>query len=368
MKKLTALVVALVMTLTACGGQTQEGITLTKEMYDELIEYKVENDRLQSEIEYLEQRLEDLTGQPVSSGDTNTGQETTTAGTSEVETSTAAEVTTAAPDDEEAYTAEEIASMNLTLFQDTYGYYGYKNDAGEVIIEAQFDSATTFVDGSAKVTNGGKVGTLAKDGEIRWSSTDSYKKVAVEPRNDVKEGSDFADFLEAYRTALEERDEAYIKAHTHPNVKISFGGASGWDGLTDYWSFDEGSEGFYKMMKTTLSYGAVDTSGGLGNAYTAPYMFTDFPSDYDAFTYSVVTGSDVNVRTRPSTDSEIITKVTYDVLKVLEPENDGWTKIQLPDGTRAYIYSSFLWSPVYYRASFTKVDGTWLLDFFVKGD
>ncbi len=362
------MLIVLMLIISGCGGQQPEGITLTKEIYDELMEAKIENVRLKSEIDYLEQRLVDLTGKPVAEKDDDQVAETeTTTPESETSAPDTTESETESPEDE-GFTEDEIAQMTLVLYQDSYGYYGYKNSAGKVIIEAQFDSATEFASGAAIITNGGKRGTIDNKGRIQWSKTDAYAKEVIEPRNDVKEGSDFAKFLEAYRTALDEKDVTYVKAHTHPNVKISFGGHSGWSDLVDYWSLDAGDESFYKMMKTTLSYGAVDTSGGLGNAYTAPYIFTDFPDEFDAFTYSVCTGTDVNVRTRPTTDSEIITKVTHEVLKVLEPEKDGWVKIQLPDGTRAYIYGTYLWSPINYRASFTKVDDTWLLDFFVKGD
>ena len=122
------------------------------------------------------------------------------------------------------------------------------------------------------------------------------------------------------------------------------------------------------MMNTTLKYGAVDTSGGLGNAFTVPYYFENFPSDFDAFSYSVCTGSGVNLRSRPSTDSEVVGQASYQVLKVIERVNDDWYQIQLANGDRAYIYATYLQSPIGYRASFTKVDNTWLLDFFVKGD
>lgn len=366
MKKIISGMVVLLLMLSSCNSQQPEGITLTKEIYDEFVEAKIENDRLKSEIDYLEKRIEDLTGQPVVKEDDT---QTSSTATEETGDQTSAEETTVAESNEDqGYTEDEIASMSLVPFQDSYGYYGYKNSQGEVIIEAQFDSATSYASGSAAVTNGGKRGTINEKGLITWSASETYMKTLVKPRSDVEEGSDFAVFLEAYMTALDEKDQTYVKAHTHPNVKISFGGHSGWSGLVDYWSLDDGDDSFYKMMKTTLGYGAVDTSGGLGNAYTSPYMFTDFPDEFDAFTYSICTGADVNVRTRPSTDAEIITQVTYEVLKVLEAEKDGWVKIQLPDGTRAYIYGSFLWSPINYRASFTKVDNTWLLDFFVKGD
>lgn len=374
MKKILGLMMIVLLLISGCGSSTEEGITLTKENYDALMEAKIENNRMKGEIEYLEKRLDDMTGKgSTESSDTSTTTESPTSdGT---DTGAATEEPLEEMDEEEedentesGYTEDEIAAMTLKLYQDDYGFYGYKNAADEVIVEADFDTATGFSNGLATVTSGGKSGTVSTSGVINWTQIDTYKAAVVKPRNDIDEESSFGKFIEEYRQALLNRDEAYIKAHTHPNVKISFGGHSGWDGLVDYWSIDDGSEAFYKMMNTTLKYGAVDSSGGQGNAYMAPYVFTDFPEDMDAFTYSVVVGSGVNIRMRPSTESEIVTTATYEVFKVLEQEKDGWVKIQLPDGTRAYVYGTYLWSPIGYRAEFTKVDNTWLLQFFVTGD
>lgn len=380
MRKIIVALLASVLVIAGCGNSAPEGITLSKEAYDQLNEAKIERDQLRQEVEILRAQVEALSGEGAALDSEMGGEPTAEASegqTPEAVTSTESTVTEATPETdvsteaspEETDTSPEVSdAMNLVRYQDSFGFYGYKNVNGDVVVEAQFDTATEFSGGFATVTNGGKKGTVSNQGTLTWNTTDTYQKAAVKPNNDVTDSSSFGKFLKDYRKALEERDEAYVKAHTHPNVKISFGGHSGWDGLVSYWKLDEGNEGFYKMMKTTLSYGAVDTSGGLGNAYSAPYMFTDFPDSYDAFQFSVVTGSDVNLRSRPTTDSEVLGQATYEVLKILEEEKDGWVKVQLPDGTRAYIYGKYIWSPVYYRAGFTRVDDTWLLEFFVKGD
>lgn len=382
MKKGIMTLIVVMLVLTACSEAAVEGVTLTKENYDALIatqlEAQTEIEGLKSEVEYLEKRLEDLTGKPVDGTSSTTESQASQASTESTESSESTETTTqveeAGPSDqgetleEGAYSSAEISAMTLSLYEDDYGYYGYENASGEIIIEADFDTATAFVDGLARVTSAGKKGTINSGGLISWTSVDTYSSQEVKPRNDVTEDSSFGKFLSDYREALENRDQAYVKAHTHPNVKISFGGHSGWDGLVSYWSLADGSEGFYRMMKTTLQYGAVDTSGGQGNSYSAPYVFTDFPDDLDPYTFGVVVGSGVNLRTRPTTDAEIIGKASYEVLKVIEPETDDWVKVQLADGTRAYIYGTYLWSPIGYRAKFTKVDNTWLLESFVKGD
>ena len=79
--------------------------------------------------------------------------------------------------------------MSLVIYEDDYGIYGYKNSAGEVVIEADFDTATDFSDGVAKVTSGGKSGTVNSQGQINWTSKETYEEAFVKPQNDVKEAA-----------------------------------------------------------------------------------------------------------------------------------------------------------------------------------
>ena len=275
MKRISVMVMVILLIVSGCSSPVEEGITLTKENYDALMEAKIENDRLKSEVEFLEKRLEDMTGKsPTDSTPTTEVSEGSTSNATETDES--AEETQEETDEvveetsESGFTEDEIAAMVLSLYQDDYGFYGYKNATGDIIIEADFDTATGFSNGIASITAGGKTGTVSRSGVIDWTQVETYETATVKPRNDIEEDSSFGKFIEAYKEALVNEDEAYIKTHTHPNVKISFGGHSGWDGLVDYWSIDEGSNAFYKMMNTTLKYGAVDSSGGQGNAFITP--------------------------------------------------------------------------------------------------
>ncbi len=372
MKKYIVVLITCLLIISGCSKDEVQGVTLSRDAYDELVAAKNERDQLQEENEALRVKLQAFTGTEsvIDNTDESTdGSIVDEAGDkSENVLSETPEATVTEEANEDPVLDSTPLASAFYLYQDEYGFYGYKNQEGEIVIEADYDTAAEFADGAATVTSGGKTGILTSDGKVNWLAVDTYETVTVKPHDDIEKGSDFGDFIGEYMDALTNGDEAYIKAHTHPNAKISFGGHSGWSGLVDYWSLDEGSEAFYKMMKTTLSYGAVDTSGGMGNEFTSPYMFTDFPSDFDATQYSVVTGSGVNIRKRPTTESDAFEQATYEVLKVLAPEEDGWVKVQMQDGSIGYIYSQYIWSPLYYRASFTKVDGTWLLESFVKGD
>lgn len=372
MKKLLLSVFILTLIVTGCGSTPQPsgGVTLTKEKYDELIAFESENEQLKQEIEYLEQRLDDYqlkeNGDTGSTGSDGSGSTETSDNNSSTESGTTNQTIN---EEENASTLSpsEIEKLTLSPFQGDYGLYGYKDQDGNIVIEADFDTATAFQNSQATVTKGGKSGVMTKSGLVTWTNVETYIQVAVEPANDLVEGSDFANFIAEFREALEARNEAKVREHLADDIVISFGGHVGWDDLVSYWSIDEGSEAFYRVLNSQIRYGVVDTSGD-GTRYVAPYTFASFPDSMDMYRDKVVTGSSVNVRTRPTTDSEVITQVTYDVVRTLSGDEDGWTKIQLPDGERGFISSQFLKDPLYYRAVFEKVDGKWMVLSFVKGD
>lgn len=355
--KRLASILGMVLLISACQKEVpRDGVTITKEMYDELTQAQEENSQLVLEVATLKAELDALRN---SNQDQAPPSETDEKG----EGSQTDDQEEKAP----TYTKEELQAMTLSPYTDSYGLVGYKNQDGKIILEAKYDTASVFSGDLASVTYGGKTGTLTKDLTENWVKVDTYKRGVLEPVNDVVAGSPFDAFLTAYLDALDKQDEAFIKAHTATHVKISFGGHSGWEGLVDYWKLDEGSDDFYAVMKNTLKYGAVKDAAGEG--YTAPYVFTDFPESYDAFTFVAAVGKNINVRNLPTTEaSTVIAQLNYDIVKFLDSPIEGWTKIQLPNGERGFVADYLLRSPIGYRAHFTPSGDTWLLDFFVAGD
>lgn len=369
MKKLMIGVLVVAMALSGCGSApSTSGITITKEKYDELMAAFNENKQLKDEIDYLETRLQDYELKDPSETGTLTN-ETTDPGTTTA-SSTESGTTNQTINESESATAltpSEIEKLTLSPFAGDYGLYGYKDQDGNIVIEADFDTASDFQNAQATVTKGGKSGVMTKSGLVTWTNVETYKPVKVEPQDDLVEGADFATFITEFREALEARDEAKVREHLAEDIKISFGGHTGWDDLVSYWSIDEGSDAFYRVLNAQIRFGVVDTEGD-GSRFVAPYTFANFPESMDMYRDKVVTGSSVNVRTRPTTDSEVITQLTYDVVRTLSGDVDGWTKIQLPDGERGFISTQFLKDPLYYRVVFEKIDDKWMVLSFVKGD
>jgi hypothetical protein len=352
MKKNISIILIMILVLTSCGKK-DESITLTKEAYDELYASQLENDDLRLKVQELEEQLE-----AISSSETEVENSETTI--SEATESEAESGTKLSPD--------EIAKLTLTPYIGAYELVGFKDQDNHIILVADFDSATPFENGKATITRGGKIGTLDARGQITWIKTDTYKPYRVQPVNDIQADSDFGKFIAEFENALDSKDSAYILAHMHPNAKLSFGGATGLSGMQSYWKFDTKDTEFYTVMKNTLKYGLVDQDKA-GTQYQGPYIFTNFPNTYDAFTFLVCVGEDVNVRQRPTTKAEVIGQLDYDVVKSLDYEvKDGWYKIQMPNGDRGYVAESLLRSPIDYRVNFSKYEEKWVFDFFVAGD
>lgn len=352
MKKIIVVLLIVMIIISGCDKEGKEkDILITREEYDELLAAKVENDKLKLDIDYLESKLDaNVIENQVGAGDTDIVG-------IDLEESDSIDIT-----------AEEIEKLDLIPFQGEYGLYGYKDQTGRVIISANFDQASNYNGNKAEIRYGGKTGTIDKAGRLTWIKAETYKEAVLEPVNDMKEGSEFAIFIAEFKKALKTEDEEYIKSHIHPDIQISSDGHIGWSGLASYWSLDESDTAFYRVLNSTLKYGLVNMSEGNAEIYIAPYVFWNFPDDYDNLTFSVCVGSGVNVRNKPTTDSKILTQLTYNIVKVLGEENN-WTKIQMPNGDRGYVSSTYIRSPIGYRARFIKKnEGEWYLDLFMKGE
>jgi hypothetical protein len=102
--------------------------------------------------------------------------------------------------------------------------------------------------------------------------------------------------------------------------------------------------------------------------FVAPYTF--WVDVDDPYTTAVVIGSNVNVRDEPSTTSAVLAQLTHETVLLAENAFDieGWLRVELPDLRLGYISEDFVRLILDYRASWTLVEGEWLMDFFLAGD
>jgi len=189
----------------------------------------------------------------------------------------------------------------------------------------------------------------------------------LQPVDEAGSHPDFLEFRTRLQAIVERQDTGALLEILHPDIRASFGSDHGIAAFRAMWNLDAPDSELWKQLGTVLSLGGTFDGGG---DFTAPYTFSRWPNDVDAFESVAVLGMNVRVRGEPQPNGPVVGSVSYALL----PLDDGppdpsaeWTAIRF-DGRKAYIASRYVRSPIDYRARFTRTDGRWRMVMFLAGD
>ena len=197
----------------------------------------------------------------------------------------------------------------------------------------------------------------------------------VKPVDEAAKDASFLAFRTKLIAAVERRDVNYILSIIDPKIKNGFGGEDGIANFKRDWKITSKTSEFWKeFLPVIKNGGAFDKTDK--TSFMAPYTFTAWPDDVDGFEYEVIFGNNVNLRKEPNMKSEVVAKLSYNVVKIqleLVPksgksEYPGWWLIKTLGGLEGYVKKEFVRSHIDFRAGFTKKRGVWKMDFFVAGD
>lgn len=198
----------------------------------------------------------------------------------------------------------------------------------------------------------------------------------VKPVDEGPKNASFQAFRTQFIAALKRRDARYIYGVVDRDIKLGFGGEDGIANFKKNWKLESAKSEFWaEMLKVVSNGGTFDKSNS--NSFMAPYLFTTFPEDIDAFEYQAIFGFNVNLRSRPDINSPVVAQLSYNVVKadyqnsVMKKGTDGqyeWLKIETLGGKRGWVKPEFVRSSIDYRAGFEKIKGKWTLTFFLAGD
>jgi hypothetical protein len=192
------------------------------------------------------------------------------------------------------------------------------------------------------------------------------------PVDEADRDPSFFTFRARLFKAVQRRDVEYVVSILSPSITTSLGGGGGVGEFQRYWNPERPDSEFWETMTTVLALG-----GSFHNAdmFMAPYTYSKFPDQLDAFQYSVVIGGNVRVRKYATPDAPVITTLSYDIVQVsiLNAEHNAkparnWVGVTLNDGKRGYVARDYVRSPIDYRAIFQRENGKWQLAAFVAGD
>lgn len=207
----------------------------------------------------------------------------------------------------------------------------------------------------------------------------AQKEPRVTPVDEAKKDASFFAFREKFIAAVKKRDVKFLLDTLDRDVKGSFGGDSGIADFKRLWKPDQPNSKLWKELLTVLTNGGTFSKreGLKTKEFCAPYSFTVFPEDLDAFTYQMIFGNNINLRARPDAKAASIAKLSYNIVKVdyensvKKPKSDddyAWLKIETLGGKKGFVSAEFVRSPIDYRGCFEKINGKWKMTLFLAGD
>lgn len=189
------------------------------------------------------------------------------------------------------------------------------------------------------------------------------------PVDEAATQPDFFAFRAELITAVARRDAAAILAVVDPDVRNSFGGDDGIEGFRKKWRLEEPDSGFWQEFGTVLALGGTFEGP---DRFVAPYTFARWPDGVDSFEHLAVVGSGVSARAAPRDDLPAMARVDFAIVRMgpggYVIDSAPWQGVVLPDGRQAHVRSDSVRSPIDYRASFMRRQGTWRLLMFLAGD
>ncbi len=196
----------------------------------------------------------------------------------------------------------------------------------------------------------------------------------VKPSDEGARDKSFAAFRTRLTTAAKKRDAKYVLSVVDRNIKVGFGEKNGIEEFKRLWKLNDSKSKFWDEFLPVISNGGKFDQANR-NLFFAPYVFSSFPDDVDAFNHSVVFGNNVSLRSQPAADSAVVAVLSYNIVELLDSvkeKNDinktAWYEVQTLGGKRGFVSAEYVRSPIDYRAGFEKIRGKWVVTLFVAGD
>lgn len=178
------------------------------------------------------------------------------------------------------------------------------------------------------------------------------------PSDEGPRDASFVAFREELLAAVRQNDEARLLQHVDPAIRTSFGGDDGIDAFKKQWK--------EANLEKVLSLGGTFREG----MFWAPYVYSAWPEDVDAFQYVAAVRAGVPVRKSEAADAETVATVDWAILELLPSAGPRGPSLHVKtaEGQEGWVSAADVHSPVGYRAGFSKRSGQWKLEALVAGD
>ena len=205
---------------------------------------------------------------------------------------------------------------------------------------------------------------------LRGAQSGAYSE--IRPVDEASQQADFFTFRAHLQAAIARHDAVAVLSVVNVNIRNTFGGENGREAFERRWRLERPDTELWEKLGSVLALGGTFETNG---TFVAPYTFSRWPGNVDAFDHVAIIGSRVRVHAAPLQDSGTLGLLSFAVVPVPRearlPTADQarqWTAVRLLDSRIGYVASQYVRSPIDYRAIFARVGDGWQLAAFIAGD
>jgi hypothetical protein len=189
----------------------------------------------------------------------------------------------------------------------------------------------------------------------------------LRPVDEAPECAGFAAFRTQLLNVIARRDAAALLQVVDPNVHLTFGDARGRADFRKMWLSGDPEHDLWTQMRQVLELGGRCEQG---DAFTAPYVFTDWPRDLAPHEFLAVIGAAIPLREKPDARAPVVAPLDFAIVRLTEFDTFGktWLAVETPDGKAGFISVRSVRSAIDMRAIFVRKNGTWFITTWIGGD
>jgi hypothetical protein len=201
----------------------------------------------------------------------------------------------------------------------------------------------------------------------------------VLPVDEGGKDASFKEFRDKLINAVQKRDRKFIISVLDPKIMNNYGGGVVIKDFQQIWKINSPeSELWDELLAILTNGGKFEKAARLQNKqFCAPYTFSTFPNDLDAFDYSMIFGNNVNLRDRPDLKSDTVAALSYNIVKVdyeksirskARDDKFTWLRVETLGGKKGFVSAKYVRSAFDYRACLEKIKGIWKMTALIAGD
>jgi hypothetical protein len=180
------------------------------------------------------------------------------------------------------------------------------------------------------------------------------------PADEAPRDPSLAEYRDRLRDAVERKSESALLPLIDENIRTSFGDDGGIAAFRRMWNPSDPRSPLWRELATILELGGSFK----GETFWAPYVYSNWPDDVDAFEYVALTSGAVPLRAAADSRSDVIATLDWKIVRLLDKAG----RVRTIDGREGWIDPGAWRSPIGYRAAFSRSGGVWKMTALVAGD